>query len=419
MLGISLLALGVAGCQKKAAEAPEISAPKVTVGHPEMRELVDEDEFTGWLRASETVEVRSRVRGHIKQVHFQDGDMVKKDQLLFELDPDPFQAEIDQCKAQARAFDAQKSAAAKDVARYTELVKSGGATQQQLEKAKADADAYDSQIAAKMEEVKQHELDLKYSRVTAPIAGRIGRALMTQGNLVNAGGSDPLLTTIVAIDPIFAYFNIDERSLQRYQKNTPEASKDQKIKTLREQNVLFHFGLDSDEGFPNEGILDFADNKVDSSTGTIEVRGTVKNDKGRFAPGSRIRVRVPVSLPYKALLVPDTALLTDQTEKYLLVLGKKNVVLRRNVEQGKLLDDGMRVVIPSSKEGEGVSTSDWIITLGLLRARVDYSVDPVDNQGQPIGSSKSEGSGPPAGASQPAEKGGAVDKGGSAEKKGA
>lgn len=419
MLGISLLALGVAGCQKKTAVAPEMPAPKVTVGHPEMRELIDEDEFTGWLRASETVEVRSRVRGHIKQVHFQDGDMVKKDQLLFELDPDPFQAEIDQNKAQAMALEAQKTAAEKDVVRYTELVKSGGATQQQLEKARADAEAYRGQITAKLEEAKQHELDLKYSRVTAPIAGRIGRAMMTQGNLVNAGGSDPLLTTIVSIDPIFAYFNVDERSLQRYQKNTPEAPKETKVKTLREQNVPFHFGLDSDEGLPGEGVLDFADNKVDSSTGTIEVRGTVKNDKGQFAPGSRIRVRIPVSLPYKALLVPDTALLTDQTEKYLLVLGKNNVVLRRNVEQGKLLDDGMRVVIPSSKEGEGIGVSDWIITLGLLRARVDYPVDPVDNQGQPIVNTKPEGSGPPAEKSQPAEKAGSADKAGPANKKGA
>jgi RND family efflux transporter MFP subunit len=330
--------------------------------------------------------------------------------LLFELDPDPFQSEIDQNKAQAKALEAQKTAAEKDVARYTELVRSGGATQQQLEKAKADAEAYAGQIAAKMEEAKQHELDLKYSRITAAISGRIGRALMTQGNLVNAGGSDPLLTTIVAIDPIFAYFNIDERSLQRYQKNNPETPKEQKVRTLREQNVPFHFGLDSDEGFPNEGVLDFADNKVDSDTGTIEVRGTVRNTNGKFSPGSRIRVRVPVSLPYKALVVPDTALLTDQTEKYLLVLGKNYVVLRRNVAQGKLLDDGMRVVIPSSKEGEGVSTSDWIITLGLLRARVDYPVAPVDNQGQPIGNSKPEGNSPPAVTDQPPKKGGPAEK---------
>ena len=140
MLLVGLFALSVAGCQKTPAEAPKGSAPKVTVSRPQMRELVDEDEYSGWLRASETVEVRARVRGHIKQVHFVDGAMVEKEQLLFELDPDPFQAQINEGKAEAKALEAQKIAAEKDVARYTELVKSGGATQQQLEKARADAE---------------------------------------------------------------------------------------------------------------------------------------------------------------------------------------------------------------------------------------------------------------------------------------
>lgn len=380
-----LMALVVTGCQRGPTEAAKPAPPKVTVSRPETRELVDEDEFSGWLRASETVEVRARVRGHIQQVHFVDGDMVTKDQLLFELDPAPFQAEINQGTAQAKALEAQKEAAEKDVARYTELVKSGGATKQQLEKAQADAAAYDAQIAAKLEEVERAELDLEYSRITAPIAGRISRAQLTQGNLVNAGGSDPLLTTIVDTDPIYAYFNVDERSLQRYQKDAVASADTAGPRTLREQKVPFHFGLDSDTGFPHEGVLDFADNKIDSATGTIEVRGSVKNEQARFTPGSRIRVRLPVGKPYQALLVPDTALLTDHTERYLLVLGKDNVVLRRNVLLGRLLDDGMRVILPAGKEGEGIGPEDWVITLGLQRARVNQPVEPVDSQGQPTG----------------------------------
>lgn len=382
-LFLGLLVLGFAGCQEASSEAPQASAPKVTVSHPEKRELVDEDDYSGWLRASETVEVRARVRGHIKQVHFVDGALVEKDQLLFELDPDPFQVEIDAGKAQARALEAQKNAAEKDVARYTELVKSGGATQQQLEKAQADAQAYEGQIAAKMEEVERYELDLKYSRVTAPISGRISRAMLTQGNLVNAGGSDPLLTTIVAIDPIHAYFNVDERSLQNYQKMKAGAAETPpdvpKEKSELTQTIAFRFALDSDEGFPHEGLLDYIDNVVDSTTGTIEVRGTVRNERAQFTPGSRIRVRIPVSRPYQALLVPDIAVNTEQDQKYLLVVDEKNEVKRRNIRPGRLLDDGMRVVQSATPE---VTENDWIIVEGRQRARLNYPVEPVPDTTQ-------------------------------------
>ena len=158
------------------------------------------------------------MRGYIQKVHFQDGDIVEAGQLLFELDPRPFQVQIDQAMARSRAFEAQKVAAEKDVARYQELIKSGAISKQELEKAQADAGSYDAQIAAKQEEVKQYQLDLEFSRITAPIAGRISRAQLTEGNLVNAGGSDPLLTTIVATDPMYVYFSVDERSLQRYMK---------------------------------------------------------------------------------------------------------------------------------------------------------------------------------------------------------
>ena len=188
-----LFSLAAAGCGGTVAEPKAPAAPKVTVGHPVQRELVDEEDFSGWLEASATVEVRARVRGHIQKIHFKDGDIVESEQLLFELDPRPFQISIDQATAQSKAYEAQKNAAEKDVARYTELVKTGGASQQQLEKAQADADSYDAQINAMKEQVRQFELDLEFSRVTAPIAGRISRAMLTEGNLVNAGGSDPLL----------------------------------------------------------------------------------------------------------------------------------------------------------------------------------------------------------------------------------
>ena len=192
---------------------------------------------------------------------------------------------------------------------------------------------------------------------------------------MNAGGSDPLLTTIVAIDPIFAYFNVDERSLQNYQKTSagsPDASAE---KPARGQKIPFHFGLDSDEGFPHEGVVDYADNTVDSATGTIEVRGTVSNPQGQFTPGSRIRVRVPVSQPYQAILVPDIAVNTEQDQKYLLVVDDKKEVKRRNIRPGRLLDDGMRVVVSATPE---LTESDWVIVEGMQRTRLNYPVEPVE-----------------------------------------
>jgi RND family efflux transporter MFP subunit len=345
--------------------------------------LVDEDDFNGWLQASETVEVRSRVRGHILKIHFQDGDLVDRDQLLFELDPRPFQVQIDQAIAQSKALQAQKEAAEKDVARYTELVKSGGASKQQLEKAVADAAAYDAQIAAKNEEVKQHQLDLEFSRITAPIAGRISRAMLTAGNLVNAGGSDPLLTTIVALDPVHIYFSVDERAVQRYRRARPQEKTDA-AKSLRERKIPFRFGLDSDKGYPHQGVLDFADNRIDPDTGTVQVRGVVENKEGLFVPGSRVRVRLPVSEPYSAVLAPDTAILSDQDKRYLLVVDEKNIVSRRDITPGKLLDDGMRVILPAD-DGASLAPAERIIVLGLQRARINYPVDPVEESPSPGG----------------------------------
>ena len=257
-----LAAFAVAGCGHDAGSTKPKEAPWVTVAHPVARDLMDEDDYNGWLTAHDTLEVRLRVRGHIQAIHFKDGDIVRKGQLLFELDPRPFQVEIDQALANAKALEAQKVAVEKDVVRYTELLKSGGASRQQLEKAQADAQAYDAQIAAKMEEVKRFELDLQYSKITADLGGKISKANLSEGNLVNAGGSDPLLTTIVSIDPIYVDFNVDERAMQHYQEiERRPAGQGQATIPPRSRRCHSTFGLDTEKGFPHEGHLVFADNK--------------------------------------------------------------------------------------------------------------------------------------------------------------
>ena len=443
-----------AGCERAVATSQPPSPPKVTVGHPELRTIVDEDEYGGWLRAAKTVEVRSRVRGHIDKVHFQDGDFVDKGQLLFELDPRPFQVQIDESIAAANALKAQQNAAEKELARNRELARKGAVTQQELEKSEADALAFAARYYAALQQAERFKLDLLYARIVAAIPGRIGRAQLTEGNLVNAGGADPLLATIVSTDPMHVSFTIDERALQRYQRlraeqaaseSTTPAASDLRAPSeaqpasdaaaavtpvagnaaasatspattpapppattagaapatatgnteqrppgaieppaapriprpsIRDRRLAFRFALDSDDGFPHEGIIDFTENQVDSTTGTIEVRGIADNLAGMLVAGSRVRVRVAVGDPYSALVVPDSAILADQERRYLLVVGADNVVARHDILPGRLLDDGFRIVRSAPSNSKPLGNEDRIITLGLQRARVNYPVDP-------------------------------------------
>lgn len=373
-----IAAASVGACNKGAAPVAETKPPKVTVMAPVFAQTTDEDSYTGWLRPMAEVEVRARVRGHIQKVDFKDGDMVEEKQLLFELDPRPFQSKIDEAIAQGKAIEAQRIALQRDVDRYTELVKTKTVTQQQLDKAIADVGYAEAQKAAKLEEVKGLQLDLEYARITAPIAGKIGRAMLTEGNLVNAGGSDPVLTTIVSVNPLALYFNVDEPALQKFLK-TQKANDDKNgaqddKKPLRERNLKIRFGLETDEGFPNEATLDYASNEIDSTTGTIEVRASVDNSKRLFSPGYRVRVRVPVGRPYDAIMVPETAINTDQDQKYLLIVDAKGIVKRCDVRLGRLLDNGMQIInapkLPLAKDSR-------VIVEGMQRARLNYPVEPI------------------------------------------
>lgn len=374
----------ITGCGTGAAPV-QPPVPKVTVQHPEVRELVDYDEYNGWTDSSAIVEIRARVRGHIDKVHFTDGQIVNEGDLLFELDPRPFEAELDRAKEQVGIYEAQLEVAINEEGRQTELYKKTAATKRDVEEAIAKRKSYEAQTSAAREEVRRREIELSYSKITAPITGKISRALLTAGNLVNAGGSDPMLTTIVALNPIHVYFSVDERALLEYRKRRG-ANKPDELKPLEAAQIPFEFGLEIDKGYPHQGVLDFANNRIDSSTGTIELRGEADNTSGEFLPGGRVRVRVPISDPYKATLVPDTAILTDQDKKYVLTLNENKSVVRRDIALGKLLEDGMRVVLPGGEKSPGLSPDDWVIVLGLQRARVGYPVEPLDADSNTIAS---------------------------------
>jgi RND family efflux transporter MFP subunit len=368
----------VAGCQKQKAAAPPPAPPKVTVANVAMREITDYDEYNGWLDAAQTVEVRARVRGHLKQVHFKDGQFVKKGDLLFELDPRPFQADIDRSQSLVTALKAQQEAVQKEKVRQESLLGRGGASQSLVDKLTADVIALGAQVTAQEKEVERLNLDLEYSRLAAAIDGRVGRALLTEGNLVNASGTDQLLTTIVSVDPIFLFFTVDERALQLYRqrmKGRPEAPRPDKL------SIEFSFGLDTDQGFPRKGTLDFGDVKIDPGTGTVTVRGTVANKESEFIPGSRTRVRIAVSDPRQTPIVPDRAILADQDRRYVLLVDAQNVVGRRDVRLGRLLDDGMREVLARDDKAPALTAKDRIVVNGLLRARLDKPVEPEPVKG--------------------------------------
>jgi RND family efflux transporter MFP subunit len=369
-----------AGCQNEAPRA-EPPPPKVTVAHPETREYAESDTYNGWVDASAVVELRSRVRGHIQKVAFTDGELVKKDQLLFQLDPRPFEANVERAKDQLNIFQAQLVAAQKEEARLKELLSKGGSSQSQVDKAEADTKSLEAQAEGAKQEIKRVALDLEYSRITSPIDGRISKANLTEGNLVNAGGSDPLLTTIMTVDPVYVYFPVDERAALRYQKIRLEqqSSDTPRSGALKATQMPFQFGLENDDGYPHAGVLDFVNNQVDRATGTVVVRGVVPNPKGLFFAGSRVKVRIPVSKAKPTLLVPDTAVLSDQDKRYLLVVGDKNTVQRCDISPGRLLDDGMRIVT-SSISTPVLGPESWVIVIGLQSARINYPVEPLKAQ---------------------------------------
>jgi RND family efflux transporter MFP subunit len=303
---------------------------------------------------------------------------VKKGDLLYELDPRPFQAEIDKTRDELKVFEAQKTAADKEEARLKILLSKGGASIQQVEKAEADALALAASISATKNAIARAELELEYSRITADIGGRVSKSELSVGNLVNAGGSDPLLTTIVSVDPIKVNFNVDERSLLRYAKSIGEkgGSLSEMLANMKNQKAPFAFALDGESGFTHQGELRFGDNRVDTSTGTIQVYGIVPNPKGMFVPGARVRVRLTIGKPFEALLVPDTAILADQDKRFVLVVDKEKYARRRNVTLGAITDEGMRAIQPADKLTEGENAAQWnVIVDNLQRARLNYPVD--------------------------------------------
>jgi RND family efflux transporter MFP subunit len=352
-------------CQQQQAAAPPPPPPKVTVSQPVVRDVVEWDEFTGRLEAVESVEVRARVSGYLQSVHFTDGAIVKKGALLFVIDPRPYQAELNRAKATLEQAIARYERTQKDFARAQQLVKSRAISAEEVDTRAADQREAQESVQAARAAVEATRLNVEFTEVKAPISGRIGRHLVTQGNLINGGTAEStLLATIVSLDPIYCYFEADERSFLKYVRLSQTGERP----SSREVRNPASLALANETGFPHQGYIDFVDNRLDPNTGTMTGRAVFPNPDPILTPGLFARVRIPGSGKYTALLLPDEAIGTDQTQRFVFVVDDQNTAAYRKVELGPIID-GLRVI------RGGLQPEDWVIVNGVQRVRPGAKVE--------------------------------------------
>src|SRR5215472_8393061 len=350
--------------QKQTAAPPP---PVVTVAKPAKRTVVDQDEYVGRFVAIDSVEIRARVSGYLDRIDFTDGQMVKQGDLLFTLDKRPFQTALDQAVGNLEQARANLAFAETDLARGAQLVRERTITEQTFDQRTQAKRVAEATVRAREAAVASARLDLAFTELRAPVAGRIGDRRVSPGNLVTGGttGTTTLLATIVSIDPIRFEFTFDEASYLRYER----LAKGGRDVTSREGSVIVGLKLIDEEDFQHQGRLDFVDNVIDRSSGTIRGRAVFSNADGVFTPGMFGRVRVPGSPSYVAVLVPDTAIGTEQARKFVLVVDADNVVHVKYVTLGQSFNN-LRVI------KSGLQDDDRVIVNGLMRARPNQKVNP-------------------------------------------
>jgi RND family efflux transporter MFP subunit len=364
---VAVLVAAACGGETKVVAPPP---PEVSVSQPIEEPVQDTLEFTGRTSAVASVEVHARVTGYITKVGFQGGALVNAGDLLFEIDPREYEAAVLRGEGEVARLRAELARAQSEVARNQALRPSGAASQRELEKAIAGQGAAEGELKAKVAQLELAKLDVEFSRVTAPIAGRTSKAEITEGNLVVVGTSGgPLLTTVVSLDPIYVDFDVDERALVRLGKATIARAGAVSPESVRAAKLPVQAALADEEGFPHEGTIDFVDNRIDPSTGTVHVRALLPNGDRLLLPGMFVRVRLPVGVARPGILVTDRAVATDQDRKYVLVVNDKNVVEYRPIKLGSM-HGGLRAVT------EGLGTGEWVIVNGIQRVRPGVTVTP-------------------------------------------
>ena len=370
-----LLAALLAACGQGAPQQAAPPPPAVTVAKPTKQTVTDYDEYVGRFVAVDMVEIRARVSGYLEKVHFKDGQVVKEGDPLFSIDRRPYEATLSQAQANLSQARANLAFANSDLARASQLVGDRTITEQTYDQRTQAQKVAEASVAAQEAAVRQATLDLQFTELKAPVAGRIGDRRVSQGNLVTGGtgGNTTLLTTIVSVDPIRFEFTYDEASYLRYER-LANAGPDE---ASQKKGLKVSLRLIDEPDFTHEGTIDFVDNVIDRASGTIRGRAQVPNPKGLFTPGMFARIRVPGSAPYEALVVPDVAIASEQVRKYVMVIDGENTARQKYVTLGQLVGKELRVI------KEGLSPDDRVVVNGLARIRPNIKVTPQEQGAEP------------------------------------
>jgi RND family efflux transporter MFP subunit len=363
------LSVGATGCTRGPTAPPPAPPVSVTVSHPVERYVTDYADFTARIAAVDSVEVRAHVWGYLQKVNFREGELVEKGRVLFELDPRPYQALLNQAKAKVAQDKAQLAFDEAEYQRNLQLYQRTAVTRSQLDKTAATRDIDLANIDADNAAVATNALNLEYTKITAPVSGRVSRYDVTVGNLIlsgdQGGSGGTLLTTIVSVNPMYAYFDVDELTVERVRQLVLSG----KLKSADATAVYVSLGLAAEEGFPHQGTINFVDNQVNPKTGTLRARGVFSNKDEALSPGFFARLRMPVGPSHRALLVSERALDSDQGQKIVYVVDKDNKVVTRSVRLGAL-HVGLREV------ADGLMLGERVIVNGLQQVRLGVTVEP-------------------------------------------
>ncbi|MGZ9096966.1 MAG: efflux RND transporter periplasmic adaptor subunit [Micavibrio sp.] len=369
---LSVAGLSLAGCKDKAqakTDSPPAAVqqgPKVTAALPLIKEVSEWEEFTGRFEAAAKVEIRARVSGYLDQIHFKDGQTVKQGDILFTIDPRPFESAVREAEASLNSAQNALSLATKELARSAELTKQGYASKQTLDTKLEGKQSGAADVAAARARLEQAKLDLEFTQVTAPISGRISRHMVDTGNLVTGGAQGAtMLTTIVTLDPIHFYFDIDE---QTYLKYSRLESPDVKSGTTDYSRPV-QVALADSANYEFQGVMDFVDTTLDPQTGTVRARATFANTDYTLVPGMFGRARIRGNEKETATLIPDEAVGVDQTRNFVYVLDENNMIATKNITLGGLTE-GLRII-----EG-GLTASDKVVIKGIQMLREGMPVTP-------------------------------------------
>ncbi|EKS9205317.1 efflux RND transporter periplasmic adaptor subunit [Enterobacter cloacae] len=349
VLGAVLLSALLVGCDEGVAQNAAPQAPTVSAADVVVKSISQWDSFNGRIEAVESVQLRPRVSGYIDKVNYTDGQEVKKGQVLFTIDDRTYRATLEQAQAALARAKTQASLAQSEANRTDKLVNTHLVSREEWEQRRAAAVQAQADIRAAQAAVDAAQLNLDFTKVTAPIDGRASRALITSGNLVTAGDSASVLTTLVSQKTVYVYFDVDESTYLHYQKLALSGQG----AASNHQALPVEIGLVGEDGYPHQGKVDFLDNQLTPSTGTIRMRALLDNTQRQFTPGLFARVRLPGSAEFQATLIDDKAVLTDQDRKYVYVVDKESKAQRRDITPGRLAD-GLRIVQQGLKPGDKV-----------------------------------------------------------------